>query len=141
MELKSRLITSDEFFELTGEKLENRLVGSDNPSNEVNIFLRRVNFILETYFESRFFYSSSYVYDNFNDTQKLKYKQAMAEQTLYMLSSGDISLDSSYSKEKGLLLDRRSINAIRISPVTYDCFVILGIANPHIGSNSGVGIC
>lgn len=141
MELKSRLITSDEFFELTGERLENRLVGSDNPSDEVNIFLRRVNFILETYFESRFFYSSSYVYDNFNDTQKKKYKQAMAEQTLYMLSNGDISLDSSYSKEKGLLLDRSSINAIRISPITYDCFVILGIANSHIGSNSGVGIC
>lgn len=132
MKLKSRFITSEEFFELTGDRLENRVISSDNPSNDVDIFLKRANMIIETYFESRFYYQSSTAYDRFNDEQKARYKQAIAEQILYMLANGDLSLDSAYLKESGLKANRREINTIRISPVAYDIFVILGLASSHI---------
>ena len=132
MKLKSRFITSEEFFELTGERLENRVVESDNPSNDVDIFLKRANMIIETYFESRFYYQSSFAYEHFSDEQKEKYKHAIAEQVLYMLANGDLSLDSGYMKENGVHATRREINSMRISPIAYDIFVILGLASSHI---------
>ena len=113
MNYEERFLTGEEFFELTGIKLENELQStSDNPSAVVLNMLKRVERIVDNYISSDFYNNVAYRFQNFTNEQKEWYKLAIAEQALYMLKNGDLSLDSGYSKDKGSVATRNEINNI-----------------------------
>ena len=119
MNYEERFLTGEEFFELTGIKLENELQStSDNPSAVVLNMLKRVERIVDNYISSDFYNNVAYRFQNFTNEQKEWYKLAIAEQALYMLKNGDLSLDSGYSKDKGSVATRNEIKNIQISQET-----------------------
>ena len=56
MELKTKYITADDFKQYFGIDLEVELKTNDNPSDEVNAFLKRIeNRMGDAYFEGKFY--------------------------------------------------------------------------------------
>lgn len=136
MNYEERFLTGEEFFELTGIKLENELQStSDNPSAVVLNMLKRVERIVDNYISSDFYNNVAYRFQNFTNEQKEWYKLAIAEQALYMLKNGDLSLDSGYTKDKGSVATRNEINNIQISQETIRYLTRLGLRCTHLGVN------
>ena len=132
MEFKTRFITKDEFKLYFGIDLEIELPESDNSSNRVNAFLCRIENLLEAWINTNYFYRLNTFWETFTDYQKEQYKLALLEQAYYVLKNGDISSDSGYDKDKGIVADRRSLNVIAISPATYNHLDNGGFLNKHI---------
>ena len=71
MNYEERFLTGEEFFELTGIKLENELQStSDNPSAVVLNMLKRVERIVDNYVSSDFYNNVAYRFQNFTKEQK-----------------------------------------------------------------------
>ena len=71
MNYEERFLTGEEFFELTGIKLENELQStSDNPSAVVLNMLKRVERIVDNYVSSDFYNNVAYRFQNFTNEQK-----------------------------------------------------------------------
>ena len=85
--------------------------------------------------DSDFYNNVAYRFQNFTNEQKEWYKLAIAEQALYMLKNGDLSLDSGYSKDKGSVATRNEINNIQISQETIRYLTRLGLRCTHLGVN------
>lgn len=132
MEFKTRFITKDEFKLYFGIDLEIELPESDNSSDRVNAFLCRIENLLEAWINTNYFYRLNTFWETFTDYQKEQYKLALLEQAYYVLKNGDISSDSGYDKDKGIVADRRSLNVIAISPATYNHLDNGGFLNKHI---------
>ncbi len=132
MEFKTRFITKDEFKLYFGIDLEIELPENDNSSDRVNAFLCRIENLLEAWINTNYFYRLNTFWETFTDYQKEQYKLALLEQAYYVLKNGDISSDSGYDKDKGIVADRRSLNVIAISPATYNHLDNGGFLNKHI---------
>ena len=104
MEIKSKYITEEEFKQYTGIDLSLELKDDDNPSNKVQSFLCRVEIRIATFIDSNFHRNVELEYPKFSDYQKYHYKLALLEQCLYVFKNGDISVDSGYDSEKGVMI-------------------------------------
>ena len=105
MQLLTKYITADEFREYTGIDLEEELKGQSNPSNKVNAFLKRIEDRMEVYLNAHFFKNINALYPCFTDEQKYHYKLALIEQAYYVFKNGDISTDSGYDQERGMVVE------------------------------------
>ena len=73
MNYEERFLTGEEFFELTGIKLENELQStSDNPSAVVLNMLKRVERIVDNYVSS-YFYNNVFKINEINNTLRQDY--------------------------------------------------------------------
>lgn len=127
MKLKTKYITLDEFKEYTGIDLELQLKSDDNPSNTANAFLVRIEKRVESYLDARFYRKVDFEFPKFTDYQKEHYKLALLEQALYVFRNGDISTDSGYDPEKGVVIKNDEKQDLIIAPNAKDNLILCGL--------------
>ena len=115
MALKTRYITVDEFKEWSGIDLAD-LRDDSNPSNKEEAFLARIEERMETLVNVACFRNVEFEYPRFNDYQKKHYKQALLEQALYVWRNGEISTDSGYDMEKGVITPITDVQNVALAP-------------------------
>jgi len=116
MEFKTRYITADEFKQYFGIDLQIELPNGDNESGKVAAYIARIENRLEAWINANYFYNVSQFWETLNNNQKEQYKYALLEQAYYVLRMGDISVDSGYDKERGVIAGRSTINELSVSP-------------------------
>lgn len=116
MEFKTRYITADEFKQYFGIDLQIELPNGDNESGKVAAYLTRIENRLEAWINANYFYNVSQFWETLNNNQKEQYKYALLEQAYYVLRMGDISVDSGYDKERGVIAGRSTINELSVAP-------------------------
>ena len=115
MALQTRYITVDEFEEWSGIDLEG-LRDDANPSNKAQAFLARIEMRMETLINVSCFRNVAFEYPQFNDFQKAHYKLALMEQALYIWRNGEISTDSGYDMEKGVITPISEVQNVALAP-------------------------
>lgn len=123
--LQTKYITPDEFKEYFGIDLSVEL-GSDISALR---FLKRLEDRIATYCDSKFNANIEWKYPHFTDYQKQRYKLALLEQAIYVFKNGDISVDSGYDQDKGIIA--KTENLI-IAPNCRDNLRLCGIWNRNI---------
>jgi len=116
MEFKTRYITADEFKQYFGIDLQIELPNGDNESGKVAAYLTRIENRLEAWINANYFYNVTQFWETLNNYQKEQYKYALLEQAYYVLRMGDISVDSGYDKERGIIAGRSTINELSVAP-------------------------
>lgn len=116
MEFKTRYITADEFKQYFGIDLQIELPNGDNESGKVAAYLTRIENRLEAWINANYFYNVTQFWETLNNNQKEQYKYALLEQAYYVLRMGDISVDSGYDKERGIIAGRSTINELSVAP-------------------------
>ena len=139
MALLTRYITSDDFKEYFGIDLGAELVDTDNPSDKVNAFLKRIEDRMETFLNKHFFKNVTDLYPHFTDYQKYHYKLALLEQAYYVFKNGDISTDSGYDPEKGIVASKHARTEITLAPNAKDHLELTGLWTRYIGGGSFFG--
>ena len=137
--LLTRYITADEFREYTGIDLADELRDTSDPSNKVNAFLKRIEDRMEVFLNAHFFKNVSDLWPCFSDFQKHHYKLALIEQAYYIFKNGDISTDSGYDPEKGILISKHAKSEITIAPNAIDHLRMTGLWSGHIGNGGFFG--
>lgn len=97
--LQTKYITLDEFEEYFGINLRHEL-GSVEAAVA---FLTRLENRIASYCDSKFNKNIDATYPHFSDYQKKHYKLALLEQAIYVFKNGDISVDSGYDPDKGVI--------------------------------------
>ena len=137
--LLTKYITADEFKEYTGIDLSEELKDTSNPSDKVNAFLKRIEDRMETYLNAHFFKRVSDLWPCFTENQKYHYKLALIEQAYYVFKNGDISTDSGYDPEKGIIGSKHALTEITIAPNAKDHLKMTGLWSGHIGTGGFFG--
>ena len=134
MTIQTRYITADEFTQYTGIDLSKELRDTDNPSDKVSAFLKRVEDRMEVYMNAKFFKNVGELYPRLSDEQKMHYKLALIEQALYIFRNSDISVDSGYDPEKGIIANKKELTGLVIAPNARDHLRMTGLWTRHIGN-------
>jgi len=112
----TKYITPDEFRDYFGIDLALELPDDTNPSNKAMAFLKRIEDRVEAIVDTECFRQVNREYPNFSDYQKIHYKRALLEQAIYVFQNGDISVDSGYDPEKGIVIDRTKVQELSLAP-------------------------
>lgn len=139
MTIQTRYITADEFREYTGIDLEEELRDTSNASNKVAAFLKRIEDRMETFLNAHLFKNVSELYPAFSDAQKYHYKLALIEQAYYVFKNGDISTDSGYDPDRGIIASKHARTEISLAPNAIDHLRMTGLWSAHIGSGGFFG--
>lgn len=139
-DLKSKYITADDFKDYFGIDLNLELKNDDNPSNTVNAFLLRVETRMEAFLDANFYRKIEEEYPLFSDYQKKHYKLALLEQAYYVLTQGDISVDSGYNFEEGVKASRNTLHTIKISDNAREQLLLCGLWCRKINSRARGGL-
>lgn len=139
MQLLTKYISADEFREYTGIDLEAELKDTSNPSDKVNAFLKRIEDRMEVYLNAHFFKNINEYYPLFTDEQKYHYKLALIEQAYYVFKNGDISTDSGYDADKGIIISKHAKTEITLAPNAIDHLRMTGLWSGHIGNGGFFG--
>jgi len=140
MQLLTKYITADEFREYTGIDLAEELRDTSNPSNKINAFLKRIEDRMEVFLNANFFKNITELYPQFSNEQKLHYKLALIEQAYYVFKNGDISTDSGYDPEKGIIVSKHARTEITLAPNTINHLRMTGLWTGHIGYTGGIWV-
>lgn len=132
MALQTRYITVDEFFEYTGINLREELNDTNNPSDKAEAFLVRIEDRMEAFLNAHFFKLITDEWPYWNDLNKGYYKKALIEQALYVFKNGDISVDSGYDPEKGMVASKPALTEITIAPNAKNYLMLCGMWTAHI---------
>lgn len=125
--MKTQYITLDDYFEYTGERLEAEIKSDDNPSMTAENFLKRIEIRMEAFLSAKFQINIDEEFKRFSDFQKLHYKYALLEQAIYIFRNSEISTDSGYDAEKGIITNRQQIESIKISPNAKEQLQLCGL--------------
>lgn len=137
MELKTKYITSDDYFRYFGENLQKFFdENSDNPSDAVNSFLIRIENRMETFLNAKCFKNIGSIYCHFSDFQKEHYKRALLEQAYYVIHNGDLSVDSGYDPTKGEIASVNDISSRTISQNAINELKVCGLWTRKITGQS-----
>lgn len=139
MTLNTRYITLDEFKDYTGIDLQIRLKSDDNPSKTAESFLQRVTDRLEAYVEANYHRVIDREYPQFTDYQKKKYKLALIEQALYVFQNGDISVDSGYDQDRGIVASKHALSEITIAPNAKNYLMLCGVITRRLKTKGRSG--
>ena len=126
-ELKTKYITPDDFENYFGIDLQSLLKGNFNTSNASISFLKIIEDRIASYLDAEFFRIVDREYPNFTEYQKEHYKLALLEQAYYVLRNGEISVDSGYDPDKGIVIDRESIKNLSIGENAKQNLVLCGL--------------
>lgn len=125
--LNTKYITIDDFKAYWGIDLMEKYKDDDNPSNKANAFLIRVENKIERYLNAEFYRIVEKEYPTFSDFQKKNYKIALLEQAYYDLRNSDISTDSGYDVESGIIASRQQLRELKISDNTRESLILCGL--------------
>lgn len=104
---------------------------------EAIALVKRQEDFIEAYVDSNFNKSIERTYPTFTEFQKEKYKLALIEQVYYVFENGEISNDSGYDLDKGVIAQNLSSKAI--APKTILHLRECGIWNRQIAQNRRFG--
>jgi hypothetical protein len=138
--MKSKYITADDWKEYWGKDLGAELKTDDNPSNEVDAFLYRVEKRMEAFLNANFYKNIEQEYPKFSDYQKEHYKIALLEQSMYILTQGDISLDSGYEQAEGIKATREQLHKIKMCDNAREELMLCGLWSGKIKTRSRGGL-
>lgn len=138
MDLKTKYISKEDFKQYFGIDLEAELKANDNPSDEADAFLKRVENRMSAFLNANFYKDIDKDFTNFTNYQKEHYKLALLEQAYYVLTQGDISVDSGYDIDNGIRASRHEIDRIKISSNAREELILCGLWNRKI-KNRGRG--
>ena len=126
--LQTKYITLDEFQEYTGIDLREEL----GTEEQALAFLTRIEVRMEAFLNANFFKLISDYWPDFTDFQKLHYKYALLEQALYVFRNGEISVDSGYDPEKGIIIRPNEKKDLILAQNSKDHLMLIGLWNRHI---------
>lgn len=128
--VKTRWITPDDFKALYGIDLDLRLKGYDNVSRKADIFLSKVEMDCEAYLQGNYYRKINF--EKMTPFQKRNFKLGLLSQAYYVFRNGDLSSDSGYDPEKGIIAPRGKIEDITISSTALNYFKICNLLTRHI---------
>lgn len=138
-QLLTRYITADEFREYTGVNLAEELRDNSNSSDKVNAFLRQIEDRMEVFLNAHFFKNINDYWRMWSDERKAWYKKALMEQAYYVFKNGDISSDSGYDPERGVIASKHALSEITIAPNAKNFLRMTGLWSGHIGNGGFFG--
>ncbi len=138
--LKTKYVTSDDYFSYFGENLAKFFDENDNPSDAMNAFLLRIENRMEAFINARCFKNIGACWRVFTDFQKEHYKRALLEQAYYVVHNGDLSVDSGYDPMKGEVSSVNSIQSRVLSQNAINELKTCGIWNRKITADSDLSI-
>lgn len=115
-QIQTKYITPDEFKDYFGIDLSLELNDDTNPSNKAMAFLKRIEDRVESIVDVECFRQVDREYPCFSDYQKKHYKRALLEQAIYVFQNGEISVDSGYDPEKGVIVDNSKLKELSLAP-------------------------
>ena len=130
--MKTKYITLDDFKQYFVDVDLRSALGSEESALA---FLKRIEDRMESFINSNFCRNISLEYACFTDFQKEHYKLALLEQAIYIFRNSDISVDSGYDPERGVIVDRSKIKELSISPNTIEHLRMCGLWNRNVRSN------
>ena len=136
--MNTKYITKEDFKEYTGIDLIEELAGDSNPSNKADSFLFRVEVRMETFVEVNTYKRLDTEYRKFTDYQKLHYKFALLEQALYIFKNSDISVDSGYDPNTGIIANKNTLKSISLAPNARNELILCGLFDRHIRSKRSI---
>ncbi len=128
--VKTRWITSDDFKAIYGIDLDLRLKGYDNISRKSDIFLSKIEMDCETYIQGNYYRKINF--EKMTPFQQRNFKLGLLAQAYYVFRNGDLSSDSGYDPEKGIIAPRGKIEDITISSIALNYFKICNLLTRHI---------
>ena len=128
--VKTRRITPDDFKALYGIDLDLRLKGYDNVSRKADIFLAKIEMDCEAYLQGNYYRKINF--ERMTPFQKRNFKLGLLAQAYYVFRNGDLSSDSGYDPEKGIIAPRGKIEDITISSTALNYFKICNLLTRHI---------
>lgn len=132
--IQTQYITLDEFQELFPEI---NVVADFGSQEKALAFLKRIEMRMETFLASNFHKNIGREFARFNDFQKQHYKQALLEQCIYIYKNSDITVDSGYDLDKGVIANIETIKKLKIAPNAKEELVLCGLWSRHIGGCDG----
>lgn len=120
MEIRTtpRFVTPEDFLNRYGIDLNKRLKDDDNPSNKANCFLLNIEERLMSWIDKTSF--RNYNWENLEPYQLEHWCNAILLQAKYVLRNGDLSTDSGYDIDGGVIASREQINSIEIAQPVID---------------------
>lgn len=135
---KSKYITADEFKGYFGMDLGLALKDDDNKSNKSNAFLKRIEDNVERYLNANYNQNVELLYPAFTDFQKQHYKNALLQQAYYELRNSNISSDSGYDLDKGVVTDKAVLHNLTLGNATIDELRISGLLNTNTDKSNSL---
>jgi len=126
--IQTQYITLDDFKNYFGIDLIEELGNTE----KAQAFIFRIEARMETFLDANFQKNIKCEFKCFTDYQKEHYKRALLEQAIYIFRNGDISVDSGYDQEKGVVADINTIKKISLAPNTKQELILCGLWNRNI---------
>lgn len=139
MNYVTQFITPDDFKTYFGIDLGAQLKGNANPSDKANAFIKRIEDRMEAFLNANFFKNINIEYALMSDYQKDHYRLALLEQALYVFKNGDISVDSGYDPDQGIIVSSHALNEVIIGKNAKNHLRLCGLWTGHIGSGGFFG--
>jgi len=113
-----RFVTPSDYRNYWGEDLDENMRGTDNISNQANMFLVRVENDLMAFIDANTF--RVIPYDKLNAFQLEHFQNAILIQAKYVLKNSNLNLDSGYDMERGIVTTRGGLKAITVAESAID---------------------
>lgn len=135
--IKSKYLSADEFYEMSGIDLNAVLKDDFNPSTKADRFIIDRENELETFVLANYHKSVKKFWEcKTNDFQKEHFKRAIMYQCKYVLINGDIANDSGFDFDEGVKAKQVDLYTKSISRQAIDELRICGLANRTISFGS-----
>jgi hypothetical protein len=125
MDFTPKYVTADDYFKFFGVELSYELQDNDNVGEKVNAFIFRIETIVESFIQAELF--KDFKFDEMTDFQQTHFKLGILEQINYVIRNSDVSGDSGYDPQQGMVANRDYLKGITISPNSIRHFMIAGI--------------
>lgn len=130
MNFEPKFISTSDFYDYWGIDLIEKLKNGGNASNKANIFLRRIENNVMAWIDANTFRNVHW--DHLSDFQLEQFQYALLEQAMYVYRNSDISLDSGYDPEKGIIVDRGTLDNLIICTPALNFLKLAGLYNLNI---------
>lgn len=132
MRTEPRFVSPDDFYNYWGVDLNAELRDNDNVSNKANIFLMVVEDRLMSWIDANTFRNVDW--EELSGFQLEEFQKAILTQAMYMFRNSDISLDSGYDPEKGIVASKEDLDKILISQSAINFLKTAGLCNYTISN-------
>lgn len=125
MDFNPKYVTADNYFQLFGVELSFELPDNDNAGGKVNAFIFRIEMIVESFLQTELYKTIDF--NEMTDFQQEHFKLGILEQMNYMIRNSDISGDSGYDPQKGVVVNRDYLKGITLGPNAIRQFMLAGL--------------
>ena len=132
MRTTPRFVNYLDFYNYWSIDLNAEQKNKDNVSNKTNLFLLRVEDALLDWIDSRSFRRIQW--EDLGPEQMDALQRAIITHAMYIYRNTDVSLDSGYDPEKGVVISIEQIKAIQVSPAVENILISKGLLNLKIGN-------